>query len=57
MRTSNNQDLRILIGALLIGLFIIGITAYNSYAEDMKKKVGETVVEMLPDVDNGLAQL
>jgi len=55
--SKNTQGSRIIIAAMLIGLFIVGATVYQSYAEDVKQKVSETVVEMLPDLDHGLAQL
>jgi len=58
MNTSTNHlNLRIVVGSVLIGLFIIAISAYSTYSEDIKKGVAEKVVELLPDLDNSLAKL
>ena len=58
MNTSTNHlNLRIVIGSVLIGLFIITVSAYSTYSADLKKEVAEKVVELLPDLDNSLAKL
>ena len=58
MNTSNNQlNLRIIIVCTLIGLFIVSISAYTAYSDDIKKEMAEKVVELLPDVDSSLAKL
>lgn len=58
MNTSSNQlNLRIIISAFLIGLFIIGVSTYRAYSEELKEEVAETVAELLPELDNSLAKL
>jgi len=48
---------RILISALLIGAFIVGISLYQAYSDDLKEQFNEKMVELLPDLDHSLAQL
>ncbi len=55
--SKNNLGLRIVIGAFIAGLFIIGLTLYSTYSDDMKKEISEKVTEYLPDLEHSLAQL
>ncbi|BFP41271.1 hypothetical protein FGF1_21160 [Flavobacteriaceae bacterium GF1] len=58
MKTSKDTfGLRILIGALLLGSFLIGLATYRAYSEDLKQEFSKKVVELLPDLDNSLAKL
>ena len=58
MKTSKDTfGLRILIGALLLGFFLMGLATYRAYSEDLKQELSKKVVELLPDLDNSLAQL
>ena len=55
--SKNNLGLRIVIGAFIAGLLIIGLTLYSTYSDDMKKEISEKVTEHLPDLEHSLAQL
>lgn len=58
MKTSKDTfGLRILIGALLLASFLIGLATYRAYSEDLKQEFSKKVVELLPDLDNSLAKL
>lgn len=50
-------ELRIVITALLIGLLMIGLVAYQTYSQDIKEHFSQKMVELLPDMENSLAAL
>lgn len=56
MGTSKSSlHLRIIIMAFLIGIFLVIVTAYDCYAQEVKQHVSEKVVELFPDMEEGLA--
>jgi hypothetical protein len=48
-------EIRILVFSLIFSLGILSYTIYNSYADDIKQRVSEKIVEYLPEMDNDLA--
>lgn len=58
MNTANNSfGLRIVIASFIVSVFMIGVVTYRTYSEDVKEGISEKMVELLPDLENGLAQL
>lgn len=58
METSHNSlGLRIVISAVIISIFIVVWSAYHTYSEDVKQNISQKMVELLPDMENGLAKL
>lgn len=49
--------LRIILVALLIGVFIVGLVTYQTYSDDLKQGMAEKMVELMPDMENSLAAL
>ncbi|MEM8926629.1 MAG: hypothetical protein AAGC45_00380 [Bacteroidota bacterium] len=49
--------MRIVITALLVGALIVGCVAYRTYSQDIKEHFSQKMVELLPDMENGLAKL
>ena len=41
--------------AFLIGIFLVIVTAYDCYAQEVKQHVSEKMVELFPDMEEGLA--
>lgn len=50
-------NLRIVILALIISVFILGIATYRAYSDDVKENISEKMVKLLPDLESGLAAL
>lgn len=58
MKTSKPSfGLRIIITALCIGAFIIGLAAFQTYSRDIQNHFSEKLTELLPDLENSLAAL
>ena len=55
--SKNSVELRIIITALLIGTMIIGLVAYQTYSEEIKEHFSQKMVELFPDMEEGLAAL
>lgn len=55
--SQNTFRLRILLVSLLIGAFMIGLSTYQTYSDELKQGVSEKMVELMPDMEQGLAQL
>lgn len=48
---------RILTAALAFSFGLLVYTIHKEYSEEISEKVEETVVELLPDMENSLAKL
>ncbi len=55
--SKNAVELRIFITAMLIGLMIIGLVTYRTYSQDIKEHFSQKMVELFPDMEEGLAAL
>ena len=55
--SKHSFEIRIVITALLIGSMIIGLVAYQTYSQDIKEHFSRKMVELMPDMEEGLASL
>ncbi|WP_169630327.1 hypothetical protein [Flavobacterium sp. ASW18X] len=52
-----NEHLRIIIGACLIAFSILTFAFLNGYGTEIRKEITHSVLKLVPELDQGLAQL